>query len=1129
MKSNSKPIQNQIEPLIDSNSQSNQTQSSSSSTTTLENQNQLHSKPSSPIILLPSHESTHPDHHQLNKSTQSYFQNHTLLINEDSTDKMSNHSNLIFGSTSNLITEEPQSTFKSINPTNSTDSDKPVDRLDPTVVEAMMTGTVRDKQILLQAEVEMVRFVTSTQHRQPFGAALSTSLNSYQRMLVHRLGDSFGIKRSMDLGHMYMERTPSSACPLTRLDSFIIRQDASPSNTAVSPQERSPSLNIPQEEKTTPITSSQNTNDVKVISANPSNAPLKTFKIMSRTPSQRSNSRQTNNKGITPSTGSSVSSSDATNSDNKRNELSYEARQAAYQQARNRIFASETSESAEDDGINKEPSESEATTSSRNVDGSVNDDSNADSSITSSKEASLGNGPIRIAQALNKGKEKMTANLRSAKQAAAAKLRPGATAFDPNAKAHGYEEVTIIDFDDSHGPIPWTGPNGYGYPSEPISRQTYNSRHTRPGHLYGGDAFPATLPVQHHPPCGTLNGEQTQHDVTYGMFSPSNGPHYIDSQLGSHPASGMNPMLPYEHPPQRMFPPPSGPMEGDHHRQLYPQNPGFPAPTSSISNGRSINPGTSIPPGPRIPTQHDRFNPTPYTAQHGVDNEMGVGRGTSSETTGIPMMMGNQGSDRMRGTYISPDPHSAPPRSLTAPPPPEGHQGMNFAHSMSYPSLHQISQNHNPLPPLHMNPYQTNHHPTSNSNTFDATFQTSSQPPISPINPPLNRESNGTSSKHPIHLNNHQFHPSLNSMPSYSSDPSHPMPDYSQVDRRPIQNFNGNGLHHLGSNLHPTSMNSFLPVPLKFESSSHTTYQSSSSISSTSTDSSNRTAASSLSRQMNGMKINESTSKSIKPISRSNHVNQIGIFVGEKGRSKYPRSPASVGNLSTSSAGSSRMNQVKKNPMNCKSAVEEDEVRLMEDEVKVKDLKVKKTKEEEEEEGLKKRMSSMNELRGCQSYRPSLDHGLNPTTNESLNEMKGQKSKIGILQHPLPIKPSWTGSNQVNVRNHGNGKHRNSKHEVNMNSSQSNQDQADQADPNLNPSNPSLNSSNLNLISSNLNLNSSNESLNLNRSNPTLLKEENSNETFEPVSSLKPLESNQSIIITTSDISDPSKPSEPSL
>ncbi|EGG01565.1 uncharacterized protein MELLADRAFT_92083 [Melampsora larici-populina 98AG31] len=1026
-----------------------------------QNQNQNQQNPSttstttSPVILLRRNESD---------PAPSNFQSHTLLI-DGTSNLISNSNQFIFGSTQNenLIRSPSQSDHNqsssllhsSTSLQNPTISDK---TLDPTVVEAMMTGTVRDKQILLQAEVEMLRFLTSTQDRQPFGAALSTSLNSYQRMLVHRLGDSFGIKRSIEMGHIYMERTPLSACPSTRLDSFIIRQDASPSNAAVSPQERSPSLNIPnipQEEK---IASSPNTNEVKASTA--STAPLKTFKIMSRTPSQRSSSRQTS-KGIAPSAGSSVSSADATNSDAKRNELSYEARQAAYQQARNRIFAAGTSESAEDDGIPKESSESETTTSSRNLDSSLNDDSNPsnDQSVPSSNDPSSGNGPIRIAQALNKGKEKMIANSKFVKPpTVVAKLRPGATAFDPNAKAHGYEEVTIIDFDDSQGPIPWSAPTGYEYPSEPISRQAYHSRQIRAGQLYGSDAFP----IQSHPACGPLNGEHAHHDGSYPMFSTSNAPHYLDSQSGPH--SGMNPMVSYEHPSSRIFPPPSGPIKGDLNR--YPQNSGFPTPSFSIPNGRSINPGPTI--QSRIPIQQDRFHVTPYS---GVDHEMG-----------------NQGSDRSRGTYLSADlnpgptrSHTVPP-SLPPPPPPESqnHQGLNFSHSMSYPSLHPISPNPPPIPSVHMNhsSYQVNH---SNHHPFDSQFQTTN----SSVHPTSGRDS-GTSSV--THLTPQaQFHPTLITPPTYASDPNinpnsnHSIIDYSQVVDPRLSTLNGNhnssssnssgsnGNHYLGpsssstNHLNHSNMNPFLPLPtvsLRFDSMSQLrSHPSSSSIisdetsSSSNQSSSNLTAASNLSkRQMNGGSLGHDSSGSG---SRSHlgfkagsqtvggtrtgyfSLNQLGIFGSENGmngmKNRYEAGrPASVGGVSncSSSNGSIHRNQ-NGNSKNQRNKNHRSSGNSGNSQKSGMSGKSGNVLEEEDLRGMVDKVSSVSE----DEWKTNLEARLDDDEKKKKKiekEVKGTYPVgVMVMQHPLPAKPLWVGGSSnksmgrgSNTNTNTNGKHR---------------------------------------------------------------------------------------------------------
>ncbi|WAR64122.1 hypothetical protein PtB15_16B282 [Puccinia triticina] len=120
-----------------------------------------------------------------------------------------------------------------------------------------------------------------------------------------------------------------------------------------------------------------------------------------------------------PSTASSASSTDCSLSESKRNEMSYEERQAAYLEARNRIFAA-TASSAETSTTGE--STAGSTTSSS---GQLKKNKTADSKLL------------------------------------AAKLRPSATSFDPRAKAHGYEEVTVIEVDDHSITLP--------YPSDPSS------------------------------------------------------------------------------------------------------------------------------------------------------------------------------------------------------------------------------------------------------------------------------------------------------------------------------------------------------------------------------------------------------------------------------------------------------------------------------------------------------------------------------------------------------------------------------------------------------------------------------------------------------------------------------------
>ncbi|OAV93813.1 hypothetical protein PTTG_01642 [Puccinia triticina 1-1 BBBD Race 1] len=345
--------------------------------------------------------------------------------------------------------------------------------LDQTLIEAINNGTTRDRQILLAAESEMGRFIGTNLQRQPLSSSLSNSLNSYQRMLVHRLGDAFAIKRTLESGQMYIERTPHSAWPTLRLETLIARQNpTTPPATTTADQPLAVS---------SPTTSSPSP-------PNPApQGPPKTFKIMSRALARQPKM---------PSTASSASSTDCSLSESKRNEMSYEERQAAYLEARNRIFAA-TASSAE----TSTTGESTAGAPSRRP--------------PPEPHQPLQKIIIRITPAPTQPHPHHPQQLKKNKTAdsklLAAKLRPSATSFDPRAKAHGYEEVTVIEVDDHSITLP--------YPSDPSS-------------VYGpAAAYPA---FPHHP-----HGFQPR-DPRLGAFPPPAGPcppatHRAPSLFGAPP------------------------------------------------------------------------------------------------------------------------------------------------------------------------------------------------------------------------------------------------------------------------------------------------------------------------------------------------------------------------------------------------------------------------------------------------------------------------------------------------------------------------------------------------------------------------------------------------------------------
>lgn len=325
-----------------------------------------------------------------------------------------------------------------------------------------------------------------------------------------------------------MERTPDSAWPTVRLESLIVRQDASPSNIDTATTLPIDSLVISTASPSDEISAATSTlpSSSSTIPASPSSAP-KTFKIMSRTPSQKSSSRQSSRTTL-PSTASSVSSADGPQPDSKRNELSYEARQAAYQQARNRIFAgANAGNNATENSTSDNTTESTTSTPEddyKHADGS--NQSNPFNSDPTYHSTSSDNGRGWHATAIaKKGKETMNPALRANKTVA--KLRPSATAFDPSAKAHGYEEVTIIDLDDQHFTMPCNGSNMQMNLPPSLAYSNGYARNPRLGYpipenpkIFSVGA-PAPPPAAAHPPYMPM-----QHVMQHPTNSPYLPPHY---------------------------------------------------------------------------------------------------------------------------------------------------------------------------------------------------------------------------------------------------------------------------------------------------------------------------------------------------------------------------------------------------------------------------------------------------------------------------------------------------------------------------------------------------------------------------------------------------------------------------
>ncbi|BGP21972.1 R3H domain containing protein [Rhodotorula toruloides] len=215
----------------------------------------------------------------------------------------------------------------------------------------------RDRLLLLRAEVEMERFVAnSSVTRLPLAPPhFQPGLNSYQRLLIHRLADMFGITREVEAapptmwnagminpatgqpqGVVVLVKGEATTIPLHKLATYVPAPDPAPSASPATPVSatpdhgpaRAPSPSASATDSLTAISSS---------SAPPTPAPLPVFKILPRANVSRTASSASSSVVGEEDGGSSASG--GTNAKGKgRRDLTLEEREAAYKEARDRIF-----------------------------------------------------------------------------------------------------------------------------------------------------------------------------------------------------------------------------------------------------------------------------------------------------------------------------------------------------------------------------------------------------------------------------------------------------------------------------------------------------------------------------------------------------------------------------------------------------------------------------------------------------------------------------------------------------------------------------------------------------------------------------------------------------------------------
>ncbi|GAA5832292.1 hypothetical protein JCM3766R1_002367 [Sporobolomyces carnicolor] len=243
----------------------------------------------------------------------------------------------------------------------SPESDTP--SLDPVLLAALKHH--RDRFLLLRAEVELERFLANpSMTRLPLAPPyFQPALNSYQRLLVHRLADTFGITREVEAapptiwnagainpatgqpqGVVVLVKGEETHLPPAKLATYAPAPEGPPSlvpSAIVVPSPSStPSI------ASSPITSAgpsastsslPNSNDSSSAPSQQPTAP-QILKILPRSSASRTASSASSSIGTDDDPATS-SSAPASSKGKGRRELTLEEREAAYKEARERIFS----------------------------------------------------------------------------------------------------------------------------------------------------------------------------------------------------------------------------------------------------------------------------------------------------------------------------------------------------------------------------------------------------------------------------------------------------------------------------------------------------------------------------------------------------------------------------------------------------------------------------------------------------------------------------------------------------------------------------------------------------------------------------------------------------------------------
>ncbi|KWU41702.1 hypothetical protein RHOSPDRAFT_36757 [Rhodotorula sp. JG-1b] len=437
--------------------------------------------------------------------------------------------------------------------------------LDPVLYGAL--NHPRDRFLLLRAEVELERFILNqAMTRLPLAPPhFQPGLNSYQRLLIHRLADMFGITREVEpapptmwnagminpatgqpQGVVVLVKSEIASTPSKKLASYVPAPDSTPSVASPAPH-----LSVARTSSSvvsSPAASPDNSSPAASVSAAAAPPPQPVFKILPRA------SRGTSSASSSADVDDDGSSSFSTSTRSKlRRDLTLEEREAAYKEARERIFN-------RPDPVEQRTTPPAAPPSTSAASSNAGEDA-------ASIQSSLGYGITRPSSAGS------TFSRSSAALSLSGQRPPPSIASDSNSSMRSGYFGYYHQQQQQPGPVPPPPPPAPPAGSGGIPYPMPNLRQAAPSF------DPATGGWTYHPTTPMIN-EFAQTPSSYSMMSP----HYGGMQ--SPPAPPM--MMPsYQQPaPTLQFDPSSGAAmtpSASWHRNL-------PSPALSGSSGNSYPP-----------------------------------------------------------------------------------------------------------------------------------------------------------------------------------------------------------------------------------------------------------------------------------------------------------------------------------------------------------------------------------------------------------------------------------------------------------------------------------------------------------------------------------------------------------